>query len=91
MFAGPAVDAIQVPVDEFEHPRIHDPEPQGRHIGQHEHAEIAAGQLGHVLVVTERLVAACRVSVVIRVPLQVVQDKICLLYTSDAADDEYNV
>ena len=53
--------------------RVHDAAPQGRHIGQREHAEVADGQLRHIVKVAQRLVAAQRVGMVVGVPLQMEQ------------------
>ena len=53
--------------------RVHHAAPQGRHIGQREHAEVADGQLWHIVKVAQRLVAAQRVGMVVGVPLQMEQ------------------
>ena len=56
--------------------RVHDPEPQRRHVRQREHAEVAARQLRQLLEVPQRLVAPRRIRVVVGMALEVEQREV---------------
>jgi hypothetical protein len=56
--------------------RVHDPKPQRRHVGDREHAEVAARQLRQGLEVAQALVAPRRMGVMVGVALQVEQHQV---------------
>jgi hypothetical protein len=55
---------------------VHDTPPQRRNDGEQDHAGIAGRQLGRLVEVAQRLVAAQRVGVMVGVALQVVEQNI---------------
>lgn len=74
--SGSDVDACQVPVVVRKQPRVHDPAPQGREPCEHDHRGVPGRQPGCVVEVSECLVTAQRVGVVVGVTLQLEQEEI---------------
>ena len=65
------VDAFGIASDHRDQARVHLPEPQRRHVGQQEHAEVAGWQLRRFLEMAQALVAPSRIRVVVGMALQV--------------------
>ena len=70
------VDALEIPAGQLEHARIHHAEPERRHVREQEHQRVAARQRGQLVELTQRLVAARRVRVMVGVPLEVERDQV---------------
>lgn len=68
---GKDIDSAQVAIGDVEQALVHDLEPKPWNVSNWKHTEVTVGKRRQVFKVTQGLIAACGIGVVVRMALQV--------------------